>query len=100
MIYTHDDKPFIFSHYGCPTRGDVFIGSAGNIVKRSSSGTSCYTRAILKPREVFHTFGGVVFKEGEMEASKAGKWYLFDGGARLGIGTERMSRHLIVVRLV
>ena len=53
-----------------------FVNDFGNVVMRTSRGMSNLTRMILKPKEVFHTFDGVVFKEGLMVYSRVGHWYL------------------------
>ena len=77
MDYMYQDKPYVFSAYNRPIKGDVFVNLSGNVVMRTSRGMSDNTRMILKPKEVFHTFGGVVFKEtGEERYPKQDEWYL------------------------
>lgn len=98
MDYMYQDKPYIFARYDQPMRGDIFVNDSGNVMRRASP-ASGITRMILKPKEVFHTFGGVVFKEGEMELSKAGEWYLFESTAKIGMGTGIMHRRLYLVSL-
>ncbi len=97
--FMYQDKPYMFCGYARPMTGSVFVGSKGGVVKRTSKGVSVHTRMILKPKEVLHTFDGVVFKEGEMEPSKVGRWYLFCGRADMGMSQGNLQRRLYPIFL-
>jgi len=101
MNYMYQDKPYMFSRYGNPTKGDIFVSGVGEVIKRTRYGPSNDTRMILKLKEVFHTVDGVTFREGAMEPGTKGHWYINEqtGKVYAGNGTGNMVRRLHAVRL-
>ncbi len=76
MDWMYQDQPYTFFRYSRPMSGDVFVNDSGNVVKRISQGIYGVTRMILKPKEVFHTFAGIVFKEVAKRPAQPEEWVL------------------------
>lgn len=64
MQFEFEGKQWVFSHYDVPAKGVVYINQRGNVCTAYGSDYTG-TRLILKPLEIHHTFGGVVWKEEE-----------------------------------
>jgi len=65
MQFEFEGKQWEFSHYGHPIHTDVFINYEGRVITDVVDFTrNNATRLILKPLEIHHTLGGVVWKEG------------------------------------
>lgn len=73
--------------------GDVTImlgpDSSGYLVVRSADGNwHLCTPLDLTPVPARHTFGGVVFEEGEARIPKKGEWYLWNSTEALMAGAD------------
>ena len=86
--FEFEGKQYVFGHYGQPKPNDVFINHNGLLVQFLTPASNI-TRLILKPLEIHHTFGGVVWREGdkrqlhdgEAGLNSAGKFLAFPGGS-------------------
>jgi len=84
----------MFGHYGWPERGEVFFTHTGEVERRGNDSTvlGTGTRLILKPLEIHHPFGGVIWKEGETRTPKKGEVYLIRRApVNLGFATFNYS---------
>ena len=94
---TFDGKEYSSSGYRIPAHGEYYL-SSGNWVHQATgdNDTGGSIRLIVKPVSVEHTFGGVVYREGETRIATNKDCWLSPTGGHLTCGYASMGKRVIL----
>lgn len=102
MQFEFEGKQYKFSHYGAVKFNEIFIDNTGMVIRWDQPLLpSSDSRLILKPVEIYHTFGGVVWKEEEFRSLVEGEVGLTPTGNLVGFlfNSSHKYIHLIPIAL-